>query len=171
MHGGRSCRHGATPVAENISRGESYYAVLHLELVHYSGATHRLDCDFSGRFGDDAYAMKILVAEMGAAFLCAEFGIALEPHPDHAAYIGHWLRMMKGNKRMVFAAASKATAAVDYLMKKTARAPEAAADERYHRLGKKLPILHFFAPMRRGDFLAGRGNSACPRGSGNGSWS
>lgn len=106
---------------------DSYYAVLLHELVHWTGAVHRLGRDFSGRFGDDAYAMEELVAELGAAFLCAEFGITLEPRPDHAAYIGHWLRMMKGNKRTVFAAASKATAAADYLIRIADPASDAVA--------------------------------------------
>lgn len=31
------------------------------------------------------------VAEIGAAFLCADLKIALEPRPDHAAYLATWL--------------------------------------------------------------------------------
>ncbi len=33
------------------------------------------------RFGDFAYSMEELVAELGAAFLCADLGVSLEPWP------------------------------------------------------------------------------------------
>lgn len=71
--------------------------------------------EFGERFGDDAYAMEELVAEIGAAFLCADLGITAEPRPDHAAYIDHWLRIMKGDKKAIFAAASAAAKARDFL--------------------------------------------------------
>lgn len=50
-------------------------ALLH-ELTHWSGAKQRLDRNLSNRFGDEACAMEELVAELGAAFLCADLGIA-----------------------------------------------------------------------------------------------
>lgn len=55
------------------------------------------------------------VAELGAAFLCAELGVDLRPRADHAAYIGHWLSVLTGDKRAIFTAASHAQKAVDYL--------------------------------------------------------
>jgi hypothetical protein len=42
------------------------------------------------RFGDEAYAMEELVAELGAAFLCADLGITSEPRADHAHYLDLW---------------------------------------------------------------------------------
>ncbi|WP_352806617.1 zincin-like metallopeptidase domain-containing protein [Mesorhizobium sp. M0292] len=42
-------------------------------------------------FGDGGYALEELVAELGAAFLCADLGLHLEDRDDHAAYVGHWL--------------------------------------------------------------------------------
>lgn len=35
-----------------------------------------------------AYAAEELIAEFGAAFLCADLALTLEPLPDHAAYAG-----------------------------------------------------------------------------------
>jgi antirestriction protein ArdC len=35
--------------------------------------------------------MEELVAELGAAFLCADLRITSEPRPDHSAYINSWL--------------------------------------------------------------------------------
>ncbi len=55
------------------------------------------------------------VAEIGAAFLCADLSITLEPRSDHAAYLGSWLTVLKSDKRAIFAAAALAQKAVDWL--------------------------------------------------------
>jgi len=97
------------------SSSESYYATLLHELTHWTGAAHRLGREFGKRFGDEAYAVEELVAELGAAFLCAQLQIANEPRADHAAYVAHWLRVLKDDRRAIFVAASKAKEAVEYL--------------------------------------------------------
>ena len=55
------------------------------------------------------------VAELGAAFLCADLGITLEDREDHAAYIGSWLKVLKDDKRAIFTAAAHAQRAADFL--------------------------------------------------------
>jgi antirestriction protein ArdC len=94
---------------------EAYYSTLLHELTHWTALPHRCGRDLSGRFGTEAYAMEELVAELGAAFLCAELGIAVEPRVDHAQYLAHWLEVLKADKRAIFTAASKAGEAVVYL--------------------------------------------------------
>jgi antirestriction protein ArdC len=94
---------------------ETYYATLLHELTHWTGHASRLDRDLSGRFGNEAYAMEELVAELGAAFLCADLSITNTPRPDHAAYIANWLEVLKRDKRAIFTAARKAAQASDYL--------------------------------------------------------
>jgi antirestriction protein ArdC len=94
---------------------ECLYSTLLHELTHWTGIKPRCVREFGKRFGDDAYAMEELVAELGAAFLCADLGIANTPRPDHAAYISHWLTVLKADKKAIFTAASKAAQAVDYL--------------------------------------------------------
>ena len=101
------------------SSEESYYATLFHELTHWTGAPHRCNRDLTGRFGSDAYSMEELIAELGAAFLCAEFGVSNAPRQDHAQYISHWLSVLKSDKRAIFSAASKASQAVDFLTSKT----------------------------------------------------
>ena len=59
--------------------------------------------------------LEELVAELGAAFLCADLGITPELREDHAGYIDNWLTVLKGDKRAVFTAASLASKAVDFL--------------------------------------------------------
>lgn len=109
------------------SATESYYSVLLHELTHWTGAKDRLDRGLDGRFGSNAYAMEELVAELGAAFLCADLGITLTPRPDHAAYLANWLEVLKGDKRAIFTAAAKAAQAADYLAGLQPAAEQAAA--------------------------------------------
>jgi antirestriction protein ArdC len=94
---------------------EAYYSTLLHELTHWSGASHRLNRQFGERFGDGAYAMEELVAELGAAFLCADLEITNEPRPDHAAYVANWLEVLKQDRRAIFTAAQKAKDAAAYL--------------------------------------------------------
>ncbi len=67
------------------------------------------------RFGNEGYAVEELVAELGAAFRCADLGIEPELREDHAGYIGNWLKVLHDDKRAVFTAASHASMAVDFL--------------------------------------------------------
>ena len=92
-----------------------YYSTLAHEATHWTGAKARLDRDLSGRFGSDAYAAEELVAELGAAFVCADLGLSNEPRPDHAAYVANWLKVLKADSRAIFTAAAKAQEAADHL--------------------------------------------------------
>jgi antirestriction protein ArdC len=97
------------------SSTEAYYATQLHELTHWTGHGSRLDRELSGRFGENAYAMEELIAELGAAFLCADLGVTNSPRPDHAAYVGNWVRVLGSDPRAIFLAAARAGAAVDYL--------------------------------------------------------
>ena len=94
---------------------ESYESTRLHELAHYSGAAHRLNRQFGERFGDKAYSFEELVAELSAAFLCAELEITNTPRADHAQYISSWVAVLKGDTKAIFTAASLATRAVEYL--------------------------------------------------------
>jgi antirestriction protein ArdC len=94
---------------------EGYYSVLLHELTHWTGAKPRLERINNKKFGDENYATEELVAELGNAFLCAEFDIGILPKGNPASYIDHWLKVLKDNKQCIFTAASAASAAVDYL--------------------------------------------------------
>lgn len=94
---------------------EGYYGVLLHEHVHWTGHATRLNRNLSGRFGDLAYAMEELIAELGAAFLCSELGISVHPRQDHAAYVKSWLAVLRQQKTAIFTAASTASAACHYL--------------------------------------------------------
>ncbi len=103
------------PEFASFETATAFYSVLAHELTHWSGAKTRLDRDLSGRFGSDAYAMEELVAELGAAFIAGQLSLPSDPRRDNAPYIASWLKVLKGDSRAIFAAASKAQAAADYL--------------------------------------------------------
>ena len=54
-----------------------------------------------------------MVAELGAAFLCADFGVTGQL--QHAEYIGHWVKRCSEDKYAIFTASRFATQAVAYL--------------------------------------------------------
>ena len=93
-----------------------YYATLAHECCHWVGHETRLNRDLKHRFGSEAYAAEELIAELGAAFLCATLGLSLAPRADHAVYINGWLTVLKADPRAIFTAASKAQQAVDWLL-------------------------------------------------------
>jgi antirestriction protein ArdC len=83
------------------------------ELTHWTGHKARLDRDLKNRFGSRNYAAEELVAELGAAFLCAEFGF--DGDVRNAGYIASWVELLKADKRAFFTACSQASKAADYL--------------------------------------------------------
>lgn len=104
------------PRIEAFRDAESHAATLGHELCHWTSAKSRLDRDMGRkRWGDAGYAMEELVAELGAAYLCADLNITPDVREDHAGYIDHWLTILKNDKRAIFTAASHASKAVDYL--------------------------------------------------------
>ena len=109
---------------------ESYESTRLHEISHWVGAEHRLNRKFGERFGDKAYSFEELVAELSAAFLCAELEITNTPRVDHAQYIANWVAVLKGDAKAIFSAASQATRTVDYLVglqPKLEPVPEAGA--------------------------------------------
>jgi antirestriction protein ArdC len=108
--------HVQMPPFECFRSPESYYATLAHELAHWTKHKARLDREFGGKkWGDEAYAREELVAELGAAFLCADLALTPEPGTDHAAYIQSWLKVLNDDKRAIFEAAAHAQRAADFL--------------------------------------------------------
>lgn len=104
------------PPFEAFRDAESYYATLAHETVHWTRHPSRLNREFGRkRWGDEGYAMEELTAELGSAFLSADLELTPEIREDHAAYIAHWLEVLKRDKRAIFTAASYAQRAADFL--------------------------------------------------------
>jgi antirestriction protein ArdC len=101
------------PRFEAFKSAAHFYGVAFHELGHWTGHKSRLDRDLRHRFGERAYAAEELVAELCAAFLCAEF--SLDGDLRHSGYIQSWIGLLKADTRAFFTACSKAQAAADYL--------------------------------------------------------
>lgn len=102
-----------------------YYATAFHELTHWTGAKHRLDRDLSGKFGNPDYAFEELVAELGAAFMCADHQI--DGDLRHAGYIQSWLKCLRENETAIFRAAALAEKAVGFLQASESVEEQAAA--------------------------------------------
>ena len=108
--------HVQMPFFESFRSPEAYYATLAHELTHWTKHKSRLGREFGRKkWGDEGYAREELVAELGAAFLCADLALTPEPGTDHAAYIQSWLKVLKDDKRAIFSAAAHAQRAADFL--------------------------------------------------------
>jgi len=104
------------PPFETFQDAESYASTAAHELTHWTRHPSRLDRDFGRKqWGDAGYAVEELVAELGAAFLCADLSITPEPREDHAAYLASWLSVVKEDNRAIFRAAAHAERAVAFL--------------------------------------------------------
>lgn len=104
-----------------------YYGTRAHETGHWTASADRCNRELGKRFGDNAYSVEELVAELTAAFVCAHLGLSSEPRADHAQYIGSWLRVLKADKRAIFTAASKAQQAADYIVRQAERTSGVAA--------------------------------------------
>src|ERR1700692_3532275 len=130
-HGGNRAFYSITadviqmPPFESFQDAECYYATLAHECTHWTGSKTRLDRDFGGhRFGGEGYAVEELVAELGAAFLCADLELALEAREDHASYIATWLKVLATDNRAVFTAAAHAQRAAEFINNSAAAAAQ-----------------------------------------------
>ena len=103
------------PLRQAFSAADSYYATALHELTHWTSHASRCNRQLGQRFGDDFYAVEELIAEMGSAFLCAHCRI--DGQLQHPAYLDHWLKVLRTDKRAVFVAATKAQQAADYILK------------------------------------------------------
>ncbi|MCP3673854.1 MAG: integrase arm-type DNA-binding domain-containing protein [Gammaproteobacteria bacterium] len=97
------------------SATENYYAVLLHELTHWTGGKQRLNREQASQSKKESYAFEELIAELGSAFLCAQFEIKQQGRDDHARYIKSWLQALKNDKKFIFKASAQAQKAIDYL--------------------------------------------------------
>lgn len=100
------------PLKSKFEDTEGYYSTLLHELVHWTGHKNRLNRLEINKESDRAY--EELVAEIGASFLCAEFGIT--PNiTNTSSYVASWLKALHNDKNYIFKAVKSATTAVNYL--------------------------------------------------------
>jgi antirestriction protein ArdC len=106
------------PLREAFRDGSQFWATLAHEQGHATRHESRLNRDFGQtRFGDAAYALEELVAELASAFIGAHIGLPADHLEDHASYIGGWLKALGDNPSAFLTAASKAQAAADWVLR------------------------------------------------------
>ncbi len=103
-----------------------YWATLWHEVVHWTGHQSRLNRSSHRNWGDATYAFEELVAELGATFLCAYFGI--DGDMQHESYLEAWCRILEQDRgASLRRAALSATQAKDFIL----------TEERPPRSGKR----------------------------------
>ena len=123
-HGGDSAFYSPSkdfiqlPNASSFETKEHYYATAFHELAHWTSAKHRLDRKLGERFGNPDYAFEELVAEISAAFLCADYKI--QGDLRHAGYIQSWLKACRDDNKAIFKAAALAQKAADFIKREGA---------------------------------------------------
>lgn len=107
------------PEIKEFTSPEGYYSTLFHELIHSTGHSERLNREGiarANRSDEIRYAQEELVAEIGAAFLCALTDIETpELTTNTTAYLQNWLDVFKQDKHMIIKAASQAQKAVDFI--------------------------------------------------------
>jgi antirestriction protein ArdC len=103
-----------------------YYSTRAHETGHWTSHPSRCDRQLGKRFGDNAYSVEELVAELTAAFTLAHLGLSSEPRQDHSQYIASWLRVLKADSRAIFTAASKAQQAADFMIRRAGESVQGA---------------------------------------------
>lgn len=106
------------PPMEDFKDINRYYSTFFHELVHSTGAAHRLSregvVNFD-RFGSKQYSKEELVAELGAAMLCGITGIEKYTIDQAASYIQSWISVLKNDYTFIINAAQQSQKAIDHI--------------------------------------------------------
>jgi antirestriction protein ArdC len=119
------------PLRKAFSEAEGFYETMFHEMGHSTGHASRLNRkEITGGiyFGSQDYSLEELVAELTAAFLCAEAGIDQPVLNNTVAYLRSWLEKLQKEPQAFITAAARAQKAADYILdRKAVEKPEEAA--------------------------------------------
>lgn len=120
--GDRACYNPALdvirmPERNKFSGSEEYYNTLFHELAHWTGHETRLKRPLAG-MGSESYAPEELIAEIGAACVCASIGLDYSKTiTNTVAYCQSWAKGIRGDKNnTLISCASKGHKAADFIM-------------------------------------------------------
>ena len=119
------------PNREQFKQVESFYSTYLHELTHWTGHPSREAREGITKFecggpSKEDYAFEELVAEIGSAFACAHLGIEGQEH-QAAAYLQHWVQLLKNDNTAFFRAASLASKAFERLKAEAEKVATVAA--------------------------------------------
>ncbi len=109
------------PPRELFMSAEEQIATTYHEVSHATGHPKRLNrksITEAAPFGSPTYSFEEMIAEMSAAYLCAEAGISPAVLENQAAYIAGWLKKLRDDRKLVVHAAAQAQHAADYVLGK-----------------------------------------------------
>ena len=107
------------PPRNLFESAEEYSATLLHELTHSTGHPKRLAREGiteAAAFGSAVYSREELIAEMGAAYLCAEAGISNAVISNQAAYVAGWLKKLRDDRKLLVHSAAQAQHAADFIL-------------------------------------------------------
>ncbi len=105
------------PASQQFPSIEAYYSVFFHELTHWTAHETRVNRVDLERKGIAEEAFEELVAELGAAFMCAHTDVAVQvKRRNHAVYIKSWLQALQNNPNLILSAASQASVAFNYII-------------------------------------------------------
>ncbi len=110
------------PPRELFISAEEQIATTYHEMSHAAGHPKRLNrksITEAAPFGSPTYSFEEMIAEMSAAYLCAEAGISPAVLENQAAYIAGWLKKLRGHRKLVVHAAAQAQKAADFILNRT----------------------------------------------------
>lgn len=103
------------------SKAFAYFSVALHECCHSTMDAKRCDRAeaYAKRFGDEAYALEELTAQIGSAVLAAETGVPMSQDPAylqaHASYLRIWTQAIESDPMAIFTAAKNADRVSAYL--------------------------------------------------------
>lgn len=114
------------PKLSQYENPQEYYSTLFHEMAHSTGHSSRLnrkEVMDNNSFGSHDYSLEEMVAELTAAFLCAESGLD-NTMPNSAAYIASWYKKLSDEPKLFWTAAGRAQKAADYILGREKQASE-----------------------------------------------
>jgi antirestriction protein ArdC len=111
------------PPRELFTSTEELMATTYHEMSHAVGHPKRLNrksITEAAPFGSPTYSFEEMIAEMSAAYLCAEAGISPAVLENQAAYVAGWLKKLRDDLKLLIHAAAQAQRAADYILNRTA---------------------------------------------------
>jgi antirestriction protein ArdC len=102
------------PAPERFETAAAYISTWAHETIHSTGHKKRLGRDLSGKMGSFSYAREELVAELGSFLLCKRLEVD-SCAENHAAYLGHWIQLLRESPRVLLKVLSDARKAADLI--------------------------------------------------------
>jgi antirestriction protein ArdC len=119
------------PSKTAFESSEGFYSTLFHEMSHSTGHPSRVGregIEQLNAFGIESYSKEELVAELGAAMLCGITGIEPATIQNSASYLQSWIRVLKGDVKLIVQAASAAQKAADFILGKSAKSEQVSTE-------------------------------------------